>query len=558
MAGPGGGPPRRSHTKSRKGCKTCKRRHIRCDENFPQCRNCTKHSCKCDYMDAPVPGQERSLSPQLVNLLWTPEVEREIELWQQSGRFPFPELRLLHPPLPQDFSTTDLRLIHHVSSVSKEMHYSRCNKFTVWTEKIPSFLSIASSHPFVMHSILAFSATHLAWLTKSSETNNIAYHHRGIALGGLQEAIGDFSKANSDATLAASILLSWQATESRGWTSLMQGTSSVIDAMVPWKHESSFADFMDEHTLFTNPQTSPTSLLSPSSLLPTSDGLSTLKKVHRSLQRVQPFVIAKTEQSKVLDELISFVRGLRESLNGRPAEEQFEVLRPLRDWLFWLPVSFLQHAKNNLYALVVLAHFYAVALAVEPLFPAIGDAYFGSMAITPIEEIAQTLISLQASHGYREDIQAAIMLMEFPQEIVAITRQRMTWEPELTESHAASSNSPYSVQNFQLDVDADFSEVAPIPETAFNPGNENVLVNQSSSHNIGSATVAGRKARYLQAPSQLSLEGHDFDTFQSYYAGNSPAYSVSYSPSYVEEEVGEFYYSSPPITPGFVPPPVWT
>ena len=36
MAGPGGGPPRKSHTKSRNGCKTCKRRHIRCDENFPQ------------------------------------------------------------------------------------------------------------------------------------------------------------------------------------------------------------------------------------------------------------------------------------------------------------------------------------------------------------------------------------------------------------------------------------------------------------------------------------------------------------------------------------------
>lgn len=36
MAGPGGGPPRKSHTKSRKGCRMCKKRHIRCDENFPQ------------------------------------------------------------------------------------------------------------------------------------------------------------------------------------------------------------------------------------------------------------------------------------------------------------------------------------------------------------------------------------------------------------------------------------------------------------------------------------------------------------------------------------------
>jgi len=30
------GPSRRSHTKSRRGCQTCKRRHIRCDESTPQ------------------------------------------------------------------------------------------------------------------------------------------------------------------------------------------------------------------------------------------------------------------------------------------------------------------------------------------------------------------------------------------------------------------------------------------------------------------------------------------------------------------------------------------
>lgn len=41
MAGPGGGPPRKSHTKSRNGCRTCKRRHIRCDETFPQWYICS-------------------------------------------------------------------------------------------------------------------------------------------------------------------------------------------------------------------------------------------------------------------------------------------------------------------------------------------------------------------------------------------------------------------------------------------------------------------------------------------------------------------------------------
>jgi hypothetical protein len=64
-----------------------------------------------------------------------------------------------------------------------------------------------------MSAILALSASHLAWETNDSETEHLAYHHRGVALKGLHEAIGSFSRDNSEAILAASMLLSWQATE---------------------------------------------------------------------------------------------------------------------------------------------------------------------------------------------------------------------------------------------------------------------------------------------------------------------------------------------------------
>ena len=40
---------RRKHQKSRRGCATCKRRHIRCDETWPRCNNCTKHQSDCHY-----------------------------------------------------------------------------------------------------------------------------------------------------------------------------------------------------------------------------------------------------------------------------------------------------------------------------------------------------------------------------------------------------------------------------------------------------------------------------------------------------------------------------
>ena len=76
-----------------------------------------------------------------------------------------------------------------------------------------SFLDAAVGYDFVMSSILAFSATHLGWMTNSVETKNLAYYHRGVALKGLHGAIGKFSKENSDPVLAASILLSWQAAD---------------------------------------------------------------------------------------------------------------------------------------------------------------------------------------------------------------------------------------------------------------------------------------------------------------------------------------------------------
>ena len=64
-----------------------------------------------------------------------------------------------------------------------------------------------------MHSLLALSASHLAWLTGCPLAANIAFEHRGVALKGLHEAIGSFVRENSDAVLAASLLLSWQAAE---------------------------------------------------------------------------------------------------------------------------------------------------------------------------------------------------------------------------------------------------------------------------------------------------------------------------------------------------------
>jgi hypothetical protein len=47
-------PPRRSHKKSRAGCRRCKNRKIKCDEVHPRCGNCAKHGVPCDFSNPDV------------------------------------------------------------------------------------------------------------------------------------------------------------------------------------------------------------------------------------------------------------------------------------------------------------------------------------------------------------------------------------------------------------------------------------------------------------------------------------------------------------------------
>ncbi|KAI1341955.1 hypothetical protein F5Y15DRAFT_430438 [Xylariaceae sp. FL0016] len=432
MAGPGGGPPRRSHTKSRKGCENCKRRHIRCDESFPQCRNCTKHKVRCPYNDIPAPD-ERAATPDKPDLMWTNEVEAAIAEWQATGIFPFPNLNIYPAPMPQFFSVEDLRLIFHVASICNEMSAIDANGFTLWTRQIPTIIKIGATYGFVMHALLAFSAEHIAFLASCPNVGNMAYEHRGIALKGLQEAIGQFSQENSDAVLAASLVLSWQVADWRSWTQLMQGTSSVIDAMEPWKHESQFGEFIAESSTFPTAPPSPSPDHRPHQ--PRKEDLDAFQRTINQLAKVEVHLKQNREDPQLIQQLASFVKGARKVTPIQSIEEQFDRLRPLRTWLFWLPVMCLKQNGPSPSALIVIAYYYTAAIMMERLFPEIGAAYFGSLSISPVEEIARRLLSFNVSGSLDGDVQTPLSLMEYPIDAVTEFRSRMGWhQPTRTPS----------------------------------------------------------------------------------------------------------------------------
>lgn len=264
-----------------------------------------------------------------------------------------------------------------------------------------------------MHALLALSASHLGWLTSCAETLQLAYHHRGIAFNGLQEAINDFSPEkpeNADAVLAASILLTWQTTDwyvpslsfrypktyaneisiiREGWRSLMQGTTHVIRLIQDWKDISEFGEYIEEishsHDVSRLPQLSPEEMAW------------LLNDIYISLRQLEPYVHGREEESKGLNDLILFVRTLAAYIPLQSADEQFELLHPLRSWLFFLPISFSKRAREDKDVIILLAYFYAVALAVEPLFPAVGATWFGSLAVGPIREIHRNLLRQRQS-----------------------------------------------------------------------------------------------------------------------------------------------------------------
>ncbi|KAL3457424.1 hypothetical protein BJX64DRAFT_293200 [Aspergillus heterothallicus] len=53
--------PRRTHTKSRAGCLTCKKRRVKCDETRPTCRRCIRTGWSCSWPDSrPSPTQDNN------------------------------------------------------------------------------------------------------------------------------------------------------------------------------------------------------------------------------------------------------------------------------------------------------------------------------------------------------------------------------------------------------------------------------------------------------------------------------------------------------------------
>lgn len=328
----------------------------------------------------------------------------------------------------------------------------------------------------------------------------------------------------------------------------MHGTSSVIDAMQPWKSESQFGDFIAEQSTFPTAPPSP----SPGSTkmsAPRKADLDALQRVYAQLQRVESHLKEKKEDTKAIQQLLNFVRSVRKVSPSHTAAQRFEMLNPLRAWLFWLPVMFLQQTGGSASALVILAHYYTVALVVEPLFPEVGAAYFGSLSVGPIEEIARRLFSINVSQTSETDLQTPLNLMEYPIDMVSMFRARMGWvQPERTASFPTFRNNPYGYEETYTNT------LSPYGNPAFTYSQEHLMSMpqdpMSATSLISPLSLDPYANHYLGIPSPGGFGGY-----------HSPATSSFEEGSIIYSEHGDDFalYDQSPSSHfgGFVLPTVW-
>ncbi|CZR68316.1 uncharacterized protein PAC_18215 [Phialocephala subalpina] len=183
-------PSRRTHFKSRHGCKQCKAGHVKCDLGRPTCGRCVKTKKSCEFSS--------SITPSTVDDKKTPGMLASPEETILASKVPFSEVETL--------SWEDLELLHHFSTVTYTTLAYREDLHQMWRIQIPK---MAMKQKFLMHSLFSIASLHIAFSHPENASSYVdrAIRHNNIALREYSSKLHSITPENSPSLFACSILL---------------------------------------------------------------------------------------------------------------------------------------------------------------------------------------------------------------------------------------------------------------------------------------------------------------------------------------------------------------
>ncbi|OCT47541.1 hypothetical protein CLCR_03535 [Cladophialophora carrionii] len=221
-------PPRLAHKKSRKGCRRCKERKVKCTEEWPSCAACARHQVPCEYAEdprtstAPESGASshaasRGSSESSDNKSSTPGIDA-----------PYPHSVLTESSLSEpNHHAVELYLIHRfktcVAAAFPSYESAELRHIWVWTS-----VDLGFDFPYLLDAIFAITALYICVTSSApqteSETVSIPKSLRGVDYAQLhrmylnrsiclqKDALANLTSENADAVGLTAVLLSTMAT----------------------------------------------------------------------------------------------------------------------------------------------------------------------------------------------------------------------------------------------------------------------------------------------------------------------------------------------------------
>ena len=304
--------------------------------------------------------------------------------------------------------------------------------------------------------------------------------------------------------------------------------------MQSWKYESLFAEYITDEdlvaTCFRTHRRKP-------SINPT-ERATLLHQTVQALQRAQIALIGNDVELHWLNQLITYVQRLQSQNPAQNAEEQFSQMYYLRKWLFWVPISLLQQRGTSGATLVTLAHFYSVALALEPLFPDLGSSFCGALALPPLEGIINVTNSMQSERSSFQKANELVSLMQFPQQTAVNYRTRTL-----------------QAQQLALQQESSMININPDALSYASMGNLSPAFVPSPLYHGTPQSASSAQSPFLEVPTPQS--GFSYG-IQSWGMVPSPGFPAQTFASQEDQMYG-YVPSLSGFRGGFVPPaPVWT
>ncbi|KAK4043673.1 hypothetical protein C8A01DRAFT_43428 [Parachaetomium inaequale] len=240
-------PPRRSHKKSRAGCRRCKSRKIKCDEVHPRCGNCVKHGVPCDFERPEVLAELQAAAAAAESPATPASFDFGSPITPAAGPASVvPSVSALATPLcrapqtpavsqttPPGHRLLELRLMHQYTAMT-------CKTFTftapvtedIWKITVPNLAFSGSQH--LADAILAVAALHLrSMVPNDKELVRASHAYMAASLAEYSAALTKgIDHTNAESLFLTSALIAFQSTATRVFMKdeVMVGAGNDVDA----------------------------------------------------------------------------------------------------------------------------------------------------------------------------------------------------------------------------------------------------------------------------------------------------------------------------------------